>query len=248
LKKRNIRLFWGGIIGLAVLLGGPEVRAEFYSIQLGAYQKLQNAQRQLNFLKKSLPSNLSNQLRIEKTGKSFEVKVGKAEDFEQALTLLSALKDQFPDAFICKGDWSSPPIPEIQKTPTSPEGQPIKKGKEPAGKSKKTEPSPKAAPPLLADQAMIIGIIREVGSIAAEQLGMPFEKNIYRLIIRLEASKAIKGGADFLKEREGELLTVFSETNPPFFSPGKKITAIVEYRGNRFSRFFWIHKPQPVNP
>ncbi len=79
-------------------------------------------------------------------------------------------------------------------------------------------------------------------------MGLPPGKKIYRLKIQVEESKEIKGFPDFLKEKEGELVTVFSETSPPFFQPGNKITAVAEYRGDRFSRFTWIIKPQAVKP
>ncbi len=105
LKKMKRRLPWAGTLFLAVLLSGQEVRAGVYSVQIGAFQKVQNAQRQVKLLEKSLPMNLLDHLRIEKTGKAYIVKVGKFSDLEQAQTLLSALTPLSPDAFIWKGDF-----------------------------------------------------------------------------------------------------------------------------------------------
>jgi hypothetical protein len=248
LKKRKIKLLWAGMFLGAILLGGQEVWAKIYSVQIGVFQKFENAQKQFNLLKKSLPSNVSNHLRIEKIGKDYAIKAGKFDDLEQALTLLSALKDHAPDAFIRQGDWIPKNIIEMEKSPINPAEDQSMERKVPQPGIKKNEPSGKTEIPLQANQAMLIGTIREVSSLASEQLGMPSGKTIYRLVIRVEVTKEIKGGPDFIKEREGELFTVFSETNPPIFRPGNKITAVVEYRGNRFSRFYWINKPQAVNP
>jgi hypothetical protein len=250
LKKRKTKLLWAGMLFGAILLGGQEVWSKIYSVQIGFFQKFENAQKQFNLLKKSLPSNLSNHLRIEKTGKDYAIKVGKFDDLEQALTLLSDLKDHSPDAFIKQGDWIPKNIVEIEKSPASLAEDQSMEGKVPHAENKKNEPSGKTEIPLHTNtnQAMLIGTIREVSPLASEQLGMPSGKIIYRLIVQVEATKEIKGGPDFIKEREGELLTVFSETNPPIFRPGNKITAVVEYRGNRFSRFYWINKPQAANP
>ena len=116
LKKMKRKRPWAGILFLAVLLSGQEVWAKIYSVQIGAFQKIQNAQQQVKLLKKSVPLNLLDHLRIEKTGKAYVVKVGKLDDLEQAQTLLSALTPYSPDAFIWKGDL----IPEqILKTKKS---------------------------------------------------------------------------------------------------------------------------------
>ena len=230
-------LCWAGMLFLAVLLGGQEIWAKAYSVQIGAFQKYQNAQRQFRLLNKSMPSNLLDHLRIEKIGKNYVVKVGIFDDQEQALTLLSALKPLSPDAFIWQGDLSPENVLKIEKIQTKSTDQ----------QSMKDKVSSSILPPP-ANQALLSGTIREISSLAPEQLGLPPGKNIVRLIIRVEETKGIKGFPDFLKEREGELLTVFSETSPPFFQLGNKITAVAEYRGNRFSRFYWINKPQAVRP
>jgi hypothetical protein len=248
LKKRKIKFLGSGILLIAVLLGGQEVWAKTYSVQIGAFQKYQNAQRQFKRFKKSVPSNLSDYLRIEKKGHEYVLKVGKMDDPEQALNLLSALKEHAPDAFVWKGDWVPKNILEMRENPVGSAADHPKEEKVLHPEGKKIEPPPKAEQPLLINQALLTGTIREISSFPPEQLGMPYGKNIYRLIIRVESTNAIKGGPNFIKEREGELLTVFSEINPPIFRPGHKIKAVVEYRGNRLSRYYWIQKPQAFNP
>jgi hypothetical protein len=249
LKKRKTKLLLGaGIFLIAVLLVGQEVGAKIYSIQLGAFQKYQNALKQFKQFQKSVSSNLSDYLRIEKTGPDYVIKVGKLDDLDQALNLLSALKEHSPDAFIWRGDWIPKNILEIRENPVGFAEDHSRREKVLQPESKKAEPPLKVEQSLQINQALLTGTIREVSSFLPEQLGLPSGKNISRLIIHVESTKEIKGGPDFIKEKEGELLTVFSETNPAIFRPGKKIKAVVEYRGNRFSRFYWVQKPQDVNP
>jgi hypothetical protein len=248
-RKMKTKFQWAGIIFVAVLLCGQELWAKIYSVQIGVFQNSQNAQHQFILLKKSLPSNLLDHLRIEKTGKAYVVKVGKLDDLEQALTLLSAVTPLFPDAFIWRGDLNRERTLKTEKIPTTFEDPHSKEGKVPMFIERKNiEPSGKSEIPSPINQSMLRGTIREINSVASDQLGMPSGKNVYRLIILVEETKEINGFPDYLKEKEGELLTVFSETNPPFFKPGNKIVAIAEYRGNRFSRFYWINKPQAVKP
>jgi hypothetical protein len=137
---------------------------------------------------------------------------------------------------------------KIKESPASPAAYPSRERKVLHSENKKSEPLQKAEQSLPASQALLVGNIREINSFPPEQLGMPSGKNIYRLIIQVESTNSVKGGPNFLKEKEGELLTVFSEINPPVFRPGQKITAIVEYRGNRLSQYYWVQKPQAVNP
>lgn len=250
--KRKLKFLETGIILITVLLGGQEVWAKIYSVQVGAFQKYQNAQRQFKWFKKSVPSHLTEYLRIEKTGHEYVIKVGKLEDPEQAQKLLSALKEHSPDAFIRTGDWITKNQQERREHPEVPGEEHSRdhsrESKVLQPESKKNDPPPKTEPTLPINQALLTGTIREVSPFPPEQLGLTSGRNIYRLIIQVDSTKAIKGGRDFIKEREGELLTVFSEINPSVFQPGHKIRGVVEYRGNRFSRFYWIQKPQTVNP
>ncbi len=248
LKKRKNKFLGTGIFLIAVLLGGQEVWAKIYSVQIGAFQQYQNAQRKFKQFKKSVPAHLTDYLRIEKTGHDYIIRVGKLDNLEQALKLLSALKEHSPDAFIWTGDWIPNNLLEMREEPAGPAADHSREKKVLHPEGEKVEQHPKAEPPLLINQALLTGTIREVSSFPPEQLGLPYGKNIYRLIIRVELTKAIKGGHDFIKEKEGEYLTVFSETNPTVFRPGHKIKGVVEYRGNRLSRFYWIHKPQALEP
>lgn len=153
-----------------------------------------------------------------------------------------------PDAFIWKGDLNPENILKIEKPPTTSIDPQPREGIPSAIKRKKRGPFGKSEPSSPINQAMLRGTIREVNSLASERLGLPPGKNIYCLIIRIEESNNIKEFPNFLKEKESELITVFSETNLPFFQPGNKIRAVIEYRGDRFSRFYWMIEPHLVKP
>jgi hypothetical protein len=248
LRKRKIKLLSAGVLLLGVLLGNQTVWAKIYSVQLGVFQKYSNADRQFNQLKKSLPSNLSDHLRVEKTGKDYIIKVGKLEELEQAVNLLTALKDYYPDAFIWKGDWVQEKILTTQKNPIGSAEPPAREEKVPAPEGKKNEAPRQEESALQINQTILYGTILEIRSMTPEQLGLPPGKIVYRLVVRVEETKEIKGFPDFLKEKKGQPLTLFSETSPAFFKAGNKISAVAEYRGNRFSRFYWINHPHAVKP
>jgi len=244
IEKRKNKVLWSGIILpivllivlLIVLFSVPEVRAEVYTIQLGAFQKYANAQREFSRLKKSVPSNLGDYLRVEKTGKDYILQAGRFEDPEKALTVLKALKDYSPDAFIRKEE----------KVQNRPAGRRPQVEKIPSAKKSKNEPAAGRDPSLPVPKALFYGTIKDISSFNPEQLGLPPGKDIYRLAIRVDETKEIEGLPDLLKDQKDQLLTLFSETKPPFFQPGRRISAVVEYRGNRFSRYYWITKPQAL--
>jgi hypothetical protein len=248
-KKRKTKLLWGGVLLATVLLGGREVGAKIYSVQVGAYQVKQNAENQFSLLKKSVPLDLQDHLRIEKTGKGYKVKIGKTEDPEKALNLLLALRPYSPDAFVVPDQERVTIITKTKDEPARSFNPPTRKKKGPIALKQKEPVSvekPESTLPL--GKAEILGTISEISSIASDQVGLPPGKSIYRLLIWVEATKGDSGAPDFLKERTGEFLTVFSETRTPALQAGNKIRATVEYKGNQYSSFYWIIKPQIVGP
>jgi hypothetical protein len=241
------KLPWIGILFLMAILGVQEVWAEVYSVQTGIFKNLNNAQKQFEQIQKSVSSNFLDHLRIEKYGKLYTVRIGKLDNQEKALGLLSALKPISPDAFVWKGDFIPENILKLKK------GREIfldqqSTGKPPGPPTREKVPMNSGKPPLSentpkADQTLIKGTISEISPFAPEELGLPPGKKTYKLIIRLEETKEIKGYPNILKGREGDTITVFSETGPPFYKAGIKISAVAEYRGNRFNRLFWINNP-----
>jgi hypothetical protein len=322
---------------LLILLGGREALAETYSIQTGIFKDLKNAKFQYASIYNTLPEGRRNNLRIEKTGTLFAVRIGRFETQAQAEALLPLIKPVSPEAFIRKGDplpedvlvtnskpsaalpapaagtklpdpaplkteekptWKvvkpippqvesplparatadQPPrvkgpdrspkmpaeskesgvkrkteegaSPEARKKSASETGKTSAKGSAtsaqgtslPSGDIPKMEPSgpPQTDTAIPANRAWLQGSIREFSPLSSDQLGLKPVKEIFRLILQVEDAKEVAGHANLLTEKEGDLLTVFSENNLPFFKIGNRINALIEYRGNRYSRFFWI--------
>jgi hypothetical protein len=130
---------WSGIsiFIAALIIVSSEAQAKVYSVQVGAFQIYANAQDRYNLLKKTTPSHLLDQLRIERKGKLYKVKVGKTEDSEKATNLLLALEDSWPDAFV---------VPEETKSSKS---EIITRQKEESVQSIAPLTSPKKRPPSL---------------------------------------------------------------------------------------------------
>ena len=329
---------WIGLLLLLILLGGGEALAETYAIQTGIFKHLKNAKFQYASIYNALPEASRDNLRIEKTGALFAVRIGRFETQSQAEALLPLLKPVSPEAFVRKGDpvpedvlvshsrspaalaagtklpdpaplkseekpsWKvvkpippqvepslpapatpdqppqvkgpdrPPPMPaespaagskrkteavtspEARKKSASETGKTSAKGSKtsargtslPTGGISKMEPSgpPQADTAISANRSWLQGSIREFSRLTSGQLGLKPVKEIFRLILQVEDSKEVAGYANLLTEKEGDLLTVFSENNLPFFKIGNRITALIEYRGNRYSRFFWIVKAE----
>jgi hypothetical protein len=97
------------------------------------------------------------------------------------------------------------------------------------------------------NKSSFTGVIQEMVPIKSDSLGLLPGREIIRIQIRLEETAAIDGFPNILKEKEGQVLTLFSETNHEFFTPGNRLKGIAEYKGDHLSRMFWILNPQPLS-
>lgn len=150
-----------------------------------------------------------------------------------------------------------PPPRQAPKGPPSETGKPSAKKIEPSARgtpppasgTSRMEPSesPQADPAIPANRAWLQGSIREFSPLSSGQLGLKPPKEIFRLILQVEDTKEVAGYANLLAEKEGDLLTVFSDKILPFFKIGNRINALIEYRGSRYSRFFWIVKAEVLS-
>jgi hypothetical protein len=268
-----------GLAGLLIPgLPGP-ASAETYSVQVGMYQNVKNAEKQFTALQKKKPALPLDFLRIEKSGNRFALRVGKFGDRAEALLLLSRLTPAYPQAFIWKGDWekrnivrlvnarTSPKpaeprgVPESRESPSPTRSAVVRDpavpltgeaaeapGDKKAGPST-DKPSPASADSgLTANRAVLFGTILDVVILPSMQPGFSPAKEWLRLVIQVEATTEVKGYPNYLQGKEGGPLTFFTENRSPLFKPGNKVRALVEYRGDKNSRFFWIIKPEPPSP
>lgn len=98
------------------------------------------------------------------------------------------------------------------------------------------------------NKAAFTGVIQEVVPVPSESLGLPPGKSLLRLNIFLEETRPLEGSPNILKEKEGENLTLFSDSSLSFYRPGLRISAVAEYRGGPTARLYWIMTPRPVSP
>jgi len=275
-----LKLTFIGLLTALVILPGSVSGAEIYSVQVGIYQKIENAENQCQALRKMIgPAHLE-ALRVEKKGIHYAVRIGQYDQEKPARQLLSQIKKAFPQAFLWKEEHKNAQIvrrygpaslrekkePEFASSPSRPTYPSGSGGtrQEPLvpipGKPPEAEFSPKGKyttqggrnnlpeNPLEIRRAILWGTVLESSPLTGNPLGLVPEKEITRVMVRVDKSEAVKGYPNFLQDKETEEIILYSETRQPFFLPGQRIRALVEYQGDKFKRFFWIKQVEPIKP
>jgi hypothetical protein len=266
----KLKFFW--LLTALVLLPGSVSGAEIYSIQVGVYQNIKNAENQCRALQSQIEASHLEALRIEKKGPQYAVRIGRFNQEKPARELLSRILKTLPQAFLWKGDYD--PAQIVRRYGPSPPGQ---KKESPSGsgpslpavfppsektgpKTPASEPAPKGrttSPPAIntfsentleMGRAMLWGTILESSPLPGNPLGLTPEKEIFRVMVRVDKSEPLKGYPNFLQDKETEEIILYSEVRPPFFVPAQRIKALVEYRGDKYRRFFWIKQAEPIKP
>ena len=263
-----------------MIFPGTVSGAEVFSVQVGSYQELRNAENQCDTLRKKIDPTRMEDWRIEKNGLHYAVRVGRFNQEKPARKLLATIKQTIPQAFLWKGDYNDtlivrrygpPPLreknePEFASNPslpTYPSGSGEPKQEKPvaiSGNPPVTELSLKGKyaaqgrknnlpeSSLEIRRAIIWGTVLESSPLTGNPLGLVPEKEITRVIVRVDKSEAVKGYPNFLQDKESEEIIFFSEVRQPFFLPAQKIKALVEYQGDKYKRIFWIKQAEPIKP
>jgi len=221
-----------GLLTALVILPGSVSGAEIYSVQVGIYQKIENAENQCQALRKIIEPAHLEALRVEKKGSNYAVRIGQFNEENPARQLLSRIKKAFPQAFLWKGEHKNAQIVR-QYGPA-----PLREKKEPE--------FPES--PLEIRRAILWGTVLESSPLTGNPLGLVPEKEITRVMVRVDKSEAVKGYLNFLQDKETEEIILYSETRRPFFIPAQRIRALVEYQGDKYKRFFWIKQAEPIKP
>ena len=95
---------------------------------------------------------------------------------------------------------------------------------------------------VIPNKAGLVGTVREYSAGSSSLYGMSPEQTIYKLTIMIEATEDIEGFTNFLKGKEGQILTFFTKVNPSIEVYGKRIKAQVSYSGDERGGGFWIDK------
>ncbi len=70
--------------------------------------------------------------------------------------------------------------------------------------------------------------------------GIRPEQALYKLTISIEETEDIKNYPNFLRDKEGQSITFYSKEKQPLELYGRKIKAIIEYKGDEKGGRFWI--------
>jgi hypothetical protein len=203
-----------GLWTALMMLPGSVSGAGIYSVQVGIFQKIRNAENQCQVIQRMIEPAHLEALRIEKKDPHYAVRIG-----------------QFS-----------------QEKPARPE-KPLDKELSPKGRDTIREEKtsfPESPPGTL--RSILWGTVLESSPLAGNPLGLVPEKEITRVMVRVDKSEAVKGYPNFLQEKETEEIILYSETRQPFFLPAQKIRALVEYQGDKYKRFFWIKQAEMIKP
>lgn len=97
------------------------------------------------------------------------------------------------------------------------------------------------AVPVMPNETAVKGHVEEYCLTSSKLLGIKPEIVLYKLVISVEKVEDIKG-PNFLKGKEGQLVTLYSKEGLSSKFYGEKIKAIVEYRGDERGGLFWIKR------
>jgi hypothetical protein len=103
------------------------------------------------------------------------------------------------------------------------------------------------AVPARPNKAILLGTVKEYSITSANLAGMRPEQVLYKLTIFVEASEEVKGLPNFIKNKEGRTVDVYSKEKLSSELFGQRIKAVVEYLGDERGGFFWIrHIEKPL--
>ncbi len=97
------------------------------------------------------------------------------------------------------------------------------------------------AVPVMPNETAVKGHVEEYCLTSSKLLGIKPEIVLYKLVISVEKVEDIKG-PNFLKGKEGQLVTLYSKEGLSSKFYGEKIKAIVEYKGDERGGLFWIKR------
>ncbi|HHT9111861.1 MAG: hypothetical protein HZA47_09380 [Planctomycetes bacterium] len=101
------------------------------------------------------------------------------------------------------------------------------------------------AVPVMPNETVVRGRVEEYSLISSKLMGIKPEMTLYKLVISIEKVENVKG-PNFLKDKEGQFVTLYTkeEISSDFY--GKKIKAKIEYTGDERGGLFWIKQIEIV--
>jgi hypothetical protein len=96
------------------------------------------------------------------------------------------------------------------------------------------------AVPVMPNKSILKGTVTEYCLISSSLLGIAPDQVLYKLVICVEETQDVEDYENFLRDKPGQSVTFYTKTKPPFEVYGKRIKALVEYRGDERGGLFWI--------
>ena len=100
--------------------------------------------------------------------------------------------------------------------------------------------------PAAPNQSIVRGTVSAYCVVSARLLGIEPEQTIYKITMLVEASEAVKDSADFARDKQGQDIELLTKVKPEEKLFGKKIKAVVFYRGDERGGSFWIRNLEVI--
>jgi hypothetical protein len=103
------------------------------------------------------------------------------------------------------------------------------------------------AVPVIPNESIAIGVVKEYSIVSSSLVNIQPEQTLYRITIHLETSTGLDNGPNFLKDKEGKDVQLYSKEKitPELF--GKRLKAKVTYRGDERGGLFWIRSFEVID-
>jgi hypothetical protein len=103
------------------------------------------------------------------------------------------------------------------------------------------------AVPVIPNESMAIGVVKEYAMVSSSLINIQPEQTLYRITMHLESSLGLDNGPNFLKDKEGKDVQLYSKDriSPELF--GKRLRAKVTYRGDERGGLFWIRSFEVID-
>lgn len=101
------------------------------------------------------------------------------------------------------------------------------------------------AVPVMPNETAIRGRIEKYCLISSSFLKIEPEMPLCKLVVSVESVEGVKG-PNFLKGKEGQLVTLYSKEKQPVELFGKKAKITLEYRGDERGGLFWIKRIEVI--
>ncbi len=103
------------------------------------------------------------------------------------------------------------------------------------------------AAPVIPNKAALKGTVIEYCLISSGLEGISPEQILSKLVIYMEEVEDVKDYPNFLRGKEGQSITFYSKKKQPSELYGKRIKALVEYKGDERGSRFWIKHIEIIN-